>query len=94
MRDKANLTRYSCEYVLLGEQNRWLQTAAKNLIKNKRSPADPEIVELARLCMMESKKADGPGFGVVAPGYICAHAHSGAGSSGRIPSRRTSGAIT
>ena len=60
LRDKANLTRYSREYVLLGEQNRWLQTAAKNLIKNKRSPADPEIVELARLCMMESKKADDP----------------------------------
>lgn len=56
--------------VWLGERNRWLQTAAKNLIETKRPPTDPEIVELARLCMIESKKADDPGFSVVAPGSL------------------------
>ncbi|WP_338920191.1 AAA family ATPase [Pseudomonas silesiensis] len=56
--------------VWLGERPRWLQTAAKNLIETKRPPTDLEIVELARLCMIESKKSDDQGFGVVAPGSL------------------------
>lgn len=54
----------------LGERSRWLQTAAKNLIDTKRPPTDDEIAELARLCMIESSKADDPGFGIVAPGSL------------------------
>lgn len=56
--------------VWLGERNRWLQTAAKNLIETKRPPTDSEILELARLCMIESKKGDDLGFGVVTPGSL------------------------
>lgn len=54
----------------LSERNRWIQTAAKNLIETKRPPNDEEIAELARLCRIESSKGDDPGFGVVAPGSL------------------------
>lgn len=56
--------------VWLGERTRWLQTAAKNLIETKRLPTDDQIVELARLCMIESKKGDDPSFSTVTPGSL------------------------
>lgn len=54
----------------LGERSRWLQTAAKNLIETKKPPTDDQIKELARLCMVESKKEEDPGFGTVSPGSL------------------------
>lgn len=54
----------------LGERSRWLQTAAKNLIETKKLPTDEQIMELARLCMVESKKEDDLGFGTVSPGSL------------------------
>lgn len=56
--------------VWLSERNRWLQTAAKNLIESKRAPLDDEIAELARLCRIEASKGDDPGFGIVVPGSL------------------------
>jgi energy-coupling factor transporter ATP-binding protein EcfA2 len=54
----------------LGERSRWLQTAAKNLIETKKAPSEDQIVELARLCMIESKRENDPAFGAVAPGSL------------------------
>ncbi len=54
----------------LGERNRWLQTAAKNLIETKKPPTDDQVAELARLCITESKKGEDPGFGTVTPGSL------------------------
>ena len=54
----------------LGERSRWLQTAAKNLIDTKKPPTDDKIKELSRLCMVESKKEEDPGFGIVSPGSL------------------------
>ncbi|UQW68679.1 hypothetical protein [Pseudomonas avellanae] len=54
----------------LGERNRWLQTAAKNLIETKKPPTDDQITELARLCIVESKKEQDPGFGTVTPSVL------------------------
>ena len=54
----------------LGERSRWLQTAAKNLIETKRPPTDEQITELARLCMIESRREEDPGFGTVSPGSL------------------------
>ncbi|ROM82694.1 hypothetical protein BK654_00675 [Pseudomonas brassicacearum] len=54
----------------LGERSRWLQTAAKNLIETKKPPTDDQITELARLCMIESKKEEDPGFSIVSPGSL------------------------
>lgn len=54
----------------LGERSRWLQTAAKNLIETKKPPTEEQITELARLCMIESKKVEDPGFGTVSPGSL------------------------
>lgn len=54
----------------LGERNRWLQTAAKNLIDTKKPPTDDQIAELARLCIIESKKGEDPGFATVTPGSL------------------------
>lgn len=54
----------------LGERTRWLQTAAKNLIETKKSPTEDQLKELARLCMVESKKEEDPGFGTVSPGSL------------------------
>lgn len=56
--------------VWLGERSRWLQTAAKNLIETKKPPTDEQITELARLCMVESRKEEDPGFGTVSPGSL------------------------
>lgn len=54
----------------LGERNRWLQTAAKILIDTKKPPTDDQIAELARLCIIESKKGEDPGFATVTPGSL------------------------
>ncbi|MCF5517451.1 AAA family ATPase, partial [Pseudomonas sp. PA-3-6E] len=54
----------------LGERSRWLQTAAKNLIDTKKPPTDDKIKELSRLCMVESRKEEDPGFGIVSPGSL------------------------
>jgi energy-coupling factor transporter ATP-binding protein EcfA2 len=54
----------------LGGRSRWLQTAAKNLIDTKRPPTDDQIKELSRLCIIESKKEEDPGFGTVLPGSL------------------------
>ncbi|MFL1391700.1 AAA family ATPase, partial [Pseudomonas tritici] len=54
----------------LGGRSRWLQTAAKNLIETKKPPTEDQLTELARLCIIESKKEEDPGFDVVAPGSL------------------------
>lgn len=59
----------------LGERSRWLQTAAKHLIETKKLPTEDQIAELARLCVIESKKGDDPGFGKVTPGSLALAAH-------------------
>ncbi|AGL84185.1 AAA family ATPase [Pseudomonas protegens] len=56
--------------IWLGERSRWLQTAAKNLIETKKPPTDDQITELARLCMVESKKEEDLGFGTVSAGSL------------------------
>lgn len=56
--------------IWLGERSRWLQTAAKNLIETKKPPTDDQIQELARLCIIESKKEQDPGFCTVSPGSL------------------------
>ncbi|WP_024668043.1 AAA family ATPase [Pseudomonas syringae] len=54
----------------LGERSRWLQTAAKNLIETKKPPTDDQITELARLCIVESKKEQDSGFSTVTPSSL------------------------
>ncbi|EMJ8468894.1 hypothetical protein RVU85_005180 [Citrobacter freundii] len=40
----------------LNERSNWLQTAAKQLIENKRLPNEVELTELVRLCKLEAAK--------------------------------------
>ncbi|MFH7495195.1 hypothetical protein RA267_28505, partial [Pseudomonas syringae pv. tagetis] len=54
----------------LGETNRWLQTAAKKQIESKKPPKDDQITEIARLCIIESKKEQDPRFSTVTQGAL------------------------
>ncbi|MGV3817669.1 hypothetical protein ACV8SB_26840 [Citrobacter freundii] len=56
----------------LNERSNWLQTAAKQLIENKRLPNEVELTELIRLCKLEAAKQNDPGFLKVAPGSFSA----------------------
>ncbi|MBI0284564.1 hypothetical protein AB8W31_02700 [Cronobacter sakazakii] len=56
----------------LNERSNWLQTAAKQLIENKRLPNEVELTELVRLCKLEAAKQNDPGFLKVAPGSFSA----------------------
>jgi len=56
----------------LSERGRWLQTAAKKLIEQKRPPNAEELAELVRLCKLEAAKQQDPGFANVAPGSFSA----------------------
>ncbi|TCW46449.1 RecF/RecN/SMC family protein [Phytobacter diazotrophicus] len=56
----------------LNGRNRWLQTAAKQLIDNKRLPSVVELTELVRLCKLEAAKQNDSGFLKVAPGAFSA----------------------
>lgn len=58
----------------LNDRNGWLQTAAKQLIDNKRLPNEGELAELVRLCKLEAAKQGDPGFLKVAPGAFSAGA--------------------
>lgn len=58
----------------LNDRNSWLQTAAKQLIDNKRLPNEGELAELVRLCKLEAAKQSDPGFLKVAPGAFSAGA--------------------
>lgn len=46
----------------LNTRNKWLQTAAKQLLDNKRLPNEDELTELVRLCKLEASQQDDPGF--------------------------------
>lgn len=56
----------------LNERNSWLQTAAKQLIDNKRLPSEVELAELVRLCKLEAAKQNDPRFMKVVPGAFSA----------------------
>ncbi|EFC0629636.1 AAA family ATPase [Escherichia coli] len=56
----------------LNERSNWLQTAAKQLIENKRLPNEVELTELVRLCKLEAAKQNDPWFLKVAPGSFSA----------------------
>lgn len=56
----------------LNGRNRWLQTAAKQLIDNKRLPSAVELTELVRLCKLEAAKQNDSGFLKVAHGAFSA----------------------
>lgn len=56
----------------LNDRNNWLQTAAKQLIDNKRFPNKDELAELVRLCKLEAAKQSDPGFLKVVPGAFSA----------------------
>lgn len=58
----------------LNDRSGWLQTAAKQLIDNKRLPNAGELAELVRLCKLEATKQGDPGFLKVAPGTFSAGA--------------------
>ncbi|MFU1707204.1 hypothetical protein [Aeromonas hydrophila] len=58
----------------LNDRNGWLQTAARQLIDNKRLPNEGELAELVRLCKLEAIKQGDPGFLKVAPGAFSAGA--------------------
>jgi energy-coupling factor transporter ATP-binding protein EcfA2 len=58
----------------LNGRNGWLQTAARQLIDNKRLPHEGELEELVRLCKLEAIKQGDPGFLKVAPGAFSAGA--------------------
>ncbi|MDA8486869.1 hypothetical protein NNO07_27750 [Pseudomonas resinovorans] len=56
----------------LNERSGWLQSAAKQLIDNKRLPNEGELAELVRLCKLEAAKQGDPGFLKVAAGAFSA----------------------
>ena len=58
----------------LNSRNRWLQTAARQLIDNKRLPNEDDLAELVRLCKLEATKQSDPGFLKVTPGAFSAGA--------------------
>lgn len=53
----------------LGERPKWLQSAARFLIDNKRMPTDVEISELAELCIKEAS-GEQRGFTQIIPGAL------------------------
>lgn len=56
----------------LSERSKWLQTAARHLIDQKRLPNDVELAELVRLCKLEAANKDDPGFLKVPAGAFSA----------------------
>lgn len=56
----------------LNQRSNWLQSAAKQLIDNKRLPDKEELAELVRLCKLEAAKQGDPGFVKVVPGSFSA----------------------
>ena len=55
----------------LNGRYKWLQTAARLIIDNKRLPTDAEIQQLTKLCKTEAAGASGP-FLIVEPGSLAA----------------------
>ena len=51
----------------LNSRNRWLQTAARQLIDNKRLPNEDDLAELVRLCKLEAIKLAATMCGWLAP---------------------------
>ena len=75
MSEPANETAGMNDFEMwLNDRNGWLQTAARQLIDNKRLPNGGELAELVRLCKLEAIKQSDPGFLKVAPGALSAGA--------------------
>lgn len=55
--------------IWVGERPRWLQSAARLLIDNKRMPNDTEISDLAELCIKEAS-GEQSGFTQIIPGAL------------------------
>lgn len=67
--EKAPTTADDFESWLNGRP-RWLQTAARLLIDAKRQLNETDIKELSRLCKLEAKGDNDPGFMTVSPGTL------------------------